>query len=190
MNHCRLARTEDAAAIQAIYAPIVRETAISFEYDPPDVAEMAARIRKVLVSRPWLVYRDQGRVLGYAYAGVFRERRAYDWSTEVSVYVHSEARGRGVGKELYATLFDVLRALNYRQAIAGATLPNEQSERLHEALGFTRIGVFPAVGYKFGQWHDVIFWALALHDFAAGAPPLINVNELVLRQDWKWLTNE
>ncbi|HEY0306254.1 MAG TPA: arsinothricin resistance N-acetyltransferase ArsN1 family B [Longimicrobiales bacterium] len=190
MNHCRLAQSDDAAAIQAIYAPIVRKTAISFEYDPPDVAEMAGRMSKVLATRPWLVYRAGGRVLGYAYASTFRERRAYDWSTEVSVYVHADARGRGVGKELYATLFDVLRALNYRQVIAGATLPNEHSERLHEALGFERIGIFPAVGYKFGKWHDVIFWALTLRDFVGEAPALINVNELLQRPEWEWLTSE
>jgi L-amino acid N-acyltransferase YncA len=190
MSHCRLAKTDDAAAIHAIYAPVVQNTAISFEYEVPDTAEIARRMDKVLASRPWLVYRDGADVLGYAYASTFRERRAYDWGVEVSVYVHADARGRGVGKELYATLFDVLRAQNYCQVIAGATLPNEQSERLHEAFGFTRVGVFPSVGYKFGKWHDVIFWALALREFPARAPGLININELVQRPEWQWLTSE
>ncbi len=187
MNACRLARPDDVAAIQAIYAPIVRDSAISFEYDPPDTAEIARRLQNVQASRPWLVYRAPEGILGYAYASTFRERRAYDWCVEVSVYVHGDARGQGIGKELYATLFRVLRALNYCQVIAGATLPNQPSERLHEAFGFTRAGIFPSVGYKFGKWHDVIFWSLALRDFPADAPQVINVNELVKEPEWQWL---
>jgi L-amino acid N-acyltransferase YncA len=190
MNACRLAQPADADAIQAIYAPVVRDTAISFEYEAPDTAEIARRMHKVQAARPWLVYRAGDGVLGYAYATTFRERQAYDWGIEVSVYVRADVRGRGVGKTLYATLFDVLRALNYCQVIAGATLPNEQSERLHESFGFTRVGVFPSIGYKFGRWHDVVFWALALRDFPATAPSLINVNELVKRPEWQWLTSE
>jgi phosphinothricin acetyltransferase len=176
--------------MQAIYAPVVRDTAISFEYEAPCITEMEARMAKVLASRPWLVYREGGEVLGYAYAGTFRERRAYDWSVEASVYVRADARGRGVGRTLYETLFEVLRAQNYCQVIAGATLPNDASERLHAALGFTRIGIFPSVGYKFGKWHDVIFWSLALRDVTGTAPGLINVNELVRQPEWRWLTSE
>jgi phosphinothricin acetyltransferase len=190
MSPCRLARLDDAAAIQAIYAPIVRETAISFEYDPPEAPEMSRRMARVLEQRPWLVYRDGGAVLGYAYASTFRERRAYDWGVEVSVYVRADVRGRGVGRQLYATLFDVLRALNYCQVVAGATMPNPESERLHGAFGFQRIGVFPSVGYKFGRWHDVIFWSLMLRSLPAVAPELINVNELVKEPEWQWLTSE
>ena len=188
--NCRLARTEDAAAIRAIYEPIVRETAISFEYDPPDVAEIERRMAQVLASRPWLVYRQHGGVLGYAYASTYRDRRAYDWNTEVSVYVHADARGRGVARELYATLFDVLRALGYRQVVAGATLPNPASERLHAGFGFRQLGVLPRAGYKFGLWHDVVFWYLPLSEAADAAADLINVHELVQQPGWAWLTSE
>jgi phosphinothricin acetyltransferase len=190
MNACRLARLEDAAAIQAIYAPVVRDTAISFEYDPPDVAEMERRLARVLASRPWLVYRSADGVLGYAYATAFRERRAYDWNVEVSVYVRADARGRGVARHLYGRLFQLLRALNYRQVVAGATLPNEASERLHASFGFQRLGVLPRAGYKFGVWHDVIFWFLPLHGPAHEAAEPINVNELVQRPEWAWLISE
>jgi L-amino acid N-acyltransferase YncA len=190
MNACRLARIEDAAAIQAIYAPIVRETAISFEYEPPDLAEMERRLSKVLARRPWLVCRAGHRVLGYAYATTYRERQAYDWNVEVSVYVHADARGRGVARELYGQLFQVLRALNYRQAVAGATLPNPASERLHASFGFQRMGVLPRAGYKFDAWHDVIFWYLPLEHSAQAAREIINVNDLVKQSEWQWLTSE
>lgn len=189
MHACRLARLDDAPAIQAIYEPVVRETAISFEYEPPDVAEMQRRMASVLAVRPWLVYRSAGEVLGYAYAAGFREPRAYDWTVEASVYVRADARGQGVARHLYGRLFHVLRALNYRQVIAGATLPNEASERLHASFGFQRMGVLPRAGYKFGGWHDVIFWYLPLPSWMEPARELINVNDLVKRAEWQWLTS-
>jgi phosphinothricin acetyltransferase len=188
MGTIRLARPGDAAEIRAIYAPIVRDTAISFEYEVPSVAEIEQRIARVLAAKPWLVHEEEGRVLAYAYASVFRERAAYNWSTEVSIYVDSSAQGRGIGRQLYATLFDVLRALGFQQAIAGATMPNAASERLHLNMGFTQVAHFPAVGYKFGRWHDTIFWALTLGPCPAAAPAIININELVQTAEWAWLT--
>jgi L-amino acid N-acyltransferase YncA len=190
MNHCRLAQFADAPAIQGIYAPVVRDTAISFEYEPPGVDEIARRMRKVMASRPWLVYEAERQVLGYAYANTFRERAAYDWGPEVSIYVRDDAQGRGIGRELYATLFDLLRALNYCQVWAGATYPNESSERLHKAMGFELVGRFPAAGYKFGKWHDTVFWRLALRDFPAEAPAIGNINELIQTAEWSWLKRD
>jgi L-amino acid N-acyltransferase YncA len=187
MSYCRLARFTDAPAIQAIYAPVVRETAISFEYEPPGVAEIERRMAKVLASRPWLVYEADGEVMGYAYASTFRERAAYDWGPEVSIYVKEGVQGRGIGRELYATLFDVLRALNYCQVWAGATSPNESSERLHRGMGFELVGRFPSAGYKFGKWHDTVFWRLPLRDFPVDAPRIGNINELIENSEWAWL---
>jgi phosphinothricin acetyltransferase len=188
MSECRLARLSDAAQIQAIYAPVVRDTPISFEYEPPDVAEIERRMAKVLASKPWLVYDEAGVVLGYAYASTFRERQAYDWGAEVSIYVHAEAQQRGIGRDLYATLFDVLRALNYCQVIAGATVPNPSSERLHESMGFKLAAHFPAIGYKFGRWHDTKFWYLTLRERPQVAPAIMNINELTETAEWAWLT--
>lgn len=187
MNECRLAKITDAPAIRAIYEPIVRDTAISFEYEVPTLEEMEARMRKVLDFRPWLVYETGGEVLGYAYGSTFRERRAYDWGVEVSIYVRPDAHGRGIGRTLYATLFDVLRAQNYCQAIAGATMPNEGSERLHRSMGFSEIARFPNIGYKFGRWHDVVFWSLRLRELPEVAPQLINIHELTKTSEWAWL---
>lgn len=159
----RLAGAADAAQINAIYAPVVRDTVISFELEPPGVDVIAARVRATLdAGFPWLVAEGAGRILGYAYASRHSERAAYDWSTDVSVYVHEEARGRGVGRALYTSLFAVLTLQGYHNAYAGATLPNPASVALHEAVGFREIGIYRSVGYKFGAWHDVIWWGRTL----------------------------
>lgn len=168
--HLRLATVADAPDVHAIYTPIVRETAISFEWDPPGIDEVADRIGRTLERFPWLVAvgaagadepatvttQHEG-VLGYAYATPYRSRVAYRWSTEVSVYVARVAQRRGVGRRLYSSLFALLRAQNYHIAYAGITLPNPSSVGLHDALGFERIGVFPHAGFKFGGWHDVLW---------------------------------
>ncbi|HUP88369.1 MAG TPA: GNAT family N-acetyltransferase [Longimicrobiales bacterium] len=181
----RLATPADAPQILDIYAPVVRETPISFEWEVPSADEIASRIEKVLAVRPWLVYEDEGRVLGYVYASVFRDRAAYQWGTEVSVYIDESARGRGLGCTLYTVLFDVLRAQNFITAIAGATVPNEATERLHLRMGFTEFGRYHSAGYKFGKWHDVVFWSLSLREYPAAPQPIIPISELDLK---KWLT--
>lgn len=169
MLSVRLATPEDAPAVAAIYAPVVRDTAISFEAEPPDGAEFARRIAAILPAQPWLVAEETGRVLGYAYAGPHRARVAYQWSVEPSVYVAAEGRGRGVGRALYAALLATLRAQGFANAYAGVTLPNAASLRLHEAFGFEPVGVFKRAGYKQDRWHDVWWGALALTE--AEAPP-------------------
>lgn len=158
----RLATPADGAAVAAIYAPVVRDTAVSFELDPPDADEMARRIAETLPQRPWLVCEDGGRVVGYAYAGAHRARAAYGWSVEPSVYVDAAARGRGVGRALYTALFGVLRAQGFANAYAGVALPNGPSLALHRAMGFETVGVFRRVGFKHGLWHDVWWGALDL----------------------------
>ena len=158
--HCiRVATLEDAPAIAAIYAPIVRETTISFELEAPSAEQMRARIEKTLQRLPWLVSIDGGGLVeGYVYASVHRDRPAYQWSVDVTAYVRADARRTGVGRRLYLALFDELRGLGYCQAFAGIALPNAASVGLHEALGFTPIGVYRNVGYKLGQWRDVGWW--------------------------------
>lgn len=158
----RLARPGDAEAVQAIYAPIVRHTTVSFEWEPPTPAELAARIERVLLQHPWLVLEQEGRVLGYAYATRARERAAYQWSAEVSVYVHPAVRRAGVGRALYGALLELLRLQGYCVAYAVVPLPNPGSVALHEALGFRRAAFLPAAGYKLGAWVDVGWWRLEL----------------------------
>ena len=169
MDRIRLARADDGAALAAIYAPAVAATAISFELDPPDAAEMARRVAAVLEYAPWLVLERGGAVTGYAYATPHRERAAYRWSVDTSVYVGEAHRGAGVGRALYERLLALLRAQGYYVAHAGITLPNPASVALHERLGFAPVGVYPAVGWKHGAWHDVGWWRLPLR--APDGPP-------------------
>lgn len=131
---------------------------------------MAGRIRARHPAYPWIVATAGDDIVGYAYAGPFSGRPAYDWSVETSVYVAEAARGRSVGKGLYASLFDILAAQGYRQALAGIALPNPASVALHERAGFAPIGMYRAVGWKFGSWHDVGWWQRGLADGETGPP--------------------
>jgi L-amino acid N-acyltransferase YncA len=156
--HIRLAQSDDAGAIQAIYAPVVTHTPISFETVEPTVEEMRQRIEKTLKDFPWLVYVDAGEVLGYAYASQHRVRAAYQWSVDVSAYIHERCRRQGIGRKLYMSLFELLRRQGFYNVFAGITLPNPASVALHEAMGMEAIGVYEKVGYKTGAWHDVGWW--------------------------------
>jgi len=148
--------------MQAIYAPVVEETVISFELVAPTVVEFGERIRAVTTHFPWLAAVGDGAVIGYAYASRHADRAAYRWSVDVSVYIATDWRGRGVGTALYRALFEELRSLGYVSAYAGITLPNPASVSVHEKLGFGHIGRFPNAGFKHGSWHDVGWWHLAL----------------------------
>lgn len=151
----RLAVPGDGAALAEIYQPAVADNATSFELEPPDGDEMARRAAKCMERTPWLVCERDGRVVGYAYGGMHRERAAYQWTAEVSAYVHHDYHKQGIGRALYTSLFAALVVQGYRNAVAGITLPNDASVALHTAAGFTPIGVYHGIGYKFGAWHDV-----------------------------------
>jgi phosphinothricin acetyltransferase len=151
----RDATPADAEACTAIYTPYVTDTSISFETVPPTGAQMAERIAGAQRSHAWLVLDDDGRVVGYAYGGPHKERAAYRWTAEVSVYVEVGRRRSGAGRALYRALFDRLAARGFRTLVAGMTLPNPASEGLHRALGFEPVGVYRRIGWKNGAWHDV-----------------------------------
>ena len=174
----RLACADDAAQVQAIYAPVVRDTAISFEVDPPDAAEMAGRIRATLTRLPWLVCERDREVVGFAYAARHRDRAAYRWSVDVSVYVDQQARGAGVGRSLYGSLLALLASQRFVAAHAGITLPNPASVGLHEALGFVPVGVYRAVGFKLGAWWDVGWWQRRLGELAVPPAPPVDLPDL------------
>jgi len=168
----RLATAADSPALADIYRPAVADSATSFELDPPDSAEMAQRVARIVERTPWLVCERDGVVLGYAYASPHRDRPAYQWSVEVSAYVHGDARRLGVARALYTSLLAALVVQGFRNAYAGVTLPNAASISLHTAVGFTPVGVFQGVGYKHGAWHDVAWFerALAPRDAAPTSP--------------------
>jgi L-amino acid N-acyltransferase YncA len=160
----RVADDGDGEVIAAIYAPYVLETAISFEELPPSGEEMAKRIAETLPTHPFLVFEENGAVLGYAYAGFHGARAAYRWSANVSAYVAIDAHRQGIGRALYTELFEHLRRQGFHSLFAGITLPNENSIGLHEAMGFTHLGTYREVGYKLGRWHDVGYWRLGLRN--------------------------
>lgn len=168
----RIASVDDAAAIAEIYAPYVRDTAISFEEAPPTAAEVAERIGSTLLTHPYLVFERNGAVCGFAYAGAHRARPAYRWSTDVTVYVARQARRSGIGRALYSELLALLVRQGFHMAFAGIALPNAGSVGLHESMGFVAIGVYPEVGFKFGAWHDVGWWRRRLGDGAPAADPV------------------
>jgi len=158
----RLATHADGPAVAAIYAPYVIGTAISFELEPPTGDVMAERIDLILERTPYLVAEVDGVVRAYAYAGRFRDRPAYDWTAETTVYVDRGMHRSGLGLATMAALLRILRLQGFRLVVAGVTLPNPASVGLHLALGFERVGEFPGVGWKDGRWHGVEFFTLQL----------------------------
>ena len=165
----RIANKDDSPALAEIYAPIVERTHISFELEPPDADEMGRRMAKALDKHVGLVAEEAGQVIGYAYASNYREKPAYRWSTETTIYVRDGIRTKGIGRSLYGALLRILRAQGYRRAFAGIALPNAASVGLHEALGFRHIGTNPEAGFKFGRWHDLGWWSFQLNS-RAGEP--------------------
>jgi L-amino acid N-acyltransferase YncA len=160
----------DAAACAAIYAPHVEASPTSFEERAPGAEGMAVRIERTSATHPWLVAEDGGEVLAYAYACRHRERPAYRWAADVSVYVAAGRHGRGIGRDLYEALFERLRRQRFQIACAGITLPSEASVALHRRLGFTEVGVYRRIGWKAGAWRDVGWYELELLP-AGDSPP-------------------
>jgi phosphinothricin acetyltransferase len=158
----RPATPADAQQIAAIYRPFCDESHISFEIPAPDPAEMASRIDRISRRFPWLVEEADGAIAGYAYASPHRERAAYRWAVEVTVYIHERFRGRGIGRALYTDLFARLRAQGLFKAYAGIALPNPASQGFHESMGFTLVGIYRKIGYKLGEWRDAGWWQLVL----------------------------
>jgi phosphinothricin acetyltransferase len=159
-----------AADCAAIYAPFVRDTAVSFEERPPAAGEFAQRIEQLSARYPWLVAEEDGAVVGYAYAAPHRDRASYRWAADVTVYIGEGWRGRGVGSALYTALLSLLKRQGVQTAIAGITLPNDASVALHERSGFVLVGVYPRIGWKLGAWHDVGWWELELVPASADPP--------------------
>lgn len=160
----RFAEENDAEELLGIYAPYVRETAITFEYDVPEVDEFRERIRKTLAKYPYIAAERDGEIVGYAYAGEFKSRAAYDWAVETSIYVKRGMGRGGIGKKLYCALENVLRAQNILNVNACVAYPEPDDEyltknsvRFHEHLGYRFVGRFNKCGFKFGRWYDMVW---------------------------------
>lgn len=158
MIKLRTATPLDARSLAKIYEYYVNNTTITFEYEAPDEAEFARRISTKLEGYPYLVAEEDGVPIGYAYASQFRERAAYAWSCELSIYINKNKRGFHIGEKLYGALEELLRAQNFTMLCAGITSPNEPSVAFHKKRGFSHIGTMDRIGFKFGGWHDVMWY--------------------------------
>ncbi len=164
MLKIRPATSKDASGILAIYAPFVKDTAVSFETVVPTIAEFEKRIETISESFPYLVCENDGNIVGYAYASKHRERTAYQWSVDLSIYIDPLYHRKRIATALYTALLAILKQQGYHAAFAGITVPNSASESFHKAFGFREAGVFEKVGYKHGQWRDVKWMQLDLRE--------------------------
>lgn len=164
MIEIRNAKPADAYRLLEIYDYYVRNTAITFEYDTPSLEEFTARIENTMKRYPYLVATVAGRIEGYAYAGVFKNRAAYDWSCETTIYIANDARKSGLGRMLYEALEEKLKTMGILNMYACIAYPDTEDEYLtknsaafHEHLGYTKVGEFHKCGYKFGRWYNMIW---------------------------------
>lgn len=166
MNNIRIrtAEPEDAAELLEIYAPYVRETAVTYEYTVPSREEFASRIRRTMEKYPYLVAEQDGEILGYAYAGAFHPRAAYAWDAEMSIYIKKDRKRSGIGKALYETLEKILAEQNILNVYACIACPEKEDEyltkdsiRFHERMGYRIVGEFPECAYKFGRWYGMVW---------------------------------
>ncbi|MGG5372786.1 phosphinothricin acetyltransferase [Enterococcus sp. AZ196] len=178
MIKIRVASPMDAASLVAIYAPYVLETTITFDYEVPSKEDFVKRIEKTVSSYPYLVAEEDGGILGYAYAHAYKDRAAYDWAVEVSVYVDREKRGNGAGKQLYCALEETLRKQNVAILTACITGGNQASIDFHEKLGYQEVANFPKIGFKFDQWHDVIWLQKFMMETEGNLPAFIPFSKL------------
>jgi len=158
----RACKPPDASQVCQIYNHYVRETVVTFEEIPVVEHDMAQRIAEVTERLPWLVWEQHGTIVGYAYATAWKARSAYRFSVESTVYLSQSFAGRGIGTQLYQALIADLRGRNVHCIVGGIALPNPASIALHEKLGFSKIGQFKEIGWKFGRWVDVGYWELVL----------------------------
>lgn len=181
----RTALVSDAQSLLAIYAPYIIKTAVTFEYEVPPLRDFQKRIENTLKQYPYLVAEEDGEILGYAYTGIFKDRAAYDWAAEVSVYVREDKRGLGAGGRLYAVLEEISRAQhiqNLNACIAYADTEDEYLTRdsvdFHSHLGYSMVGKFHQCGYKFGRWYDMMWMEKILGEHPADPEPVIAFPDL------------
>lgn len=173
----RMAVPEDAESLLAIYAPYIRETCITFEYEVPSVREFRSRMEEVLKSYPWLVCEQDGGPAAYAYAHRYMTRAAYQWDAELSVYTDRNRTGQGIGRALYTALMEILKLQNVKNVYGIVTSPNPPSEALHYAMGFSLMGVSRKTGFKQGHWIDVSWFERSIASLAEAPGPLLKMSE-------------
>ncbi len=161
----RMATLEDAAALLSIYQPYILNTAITFEYEPLTLEAFQKRMEHILVQFPWLVCEVEGEIVGYAYCSRFKERAAFDWDCECSVYIDEKYHRRGIATELYHKLFELVKEQGYYTIYSLITYSHQSSVELHKKFGFTEVGVYEKTGYKFDRWWDLLVMEKRLKSF-------------------------
>lgn len=174
-----LVQDSDASSIADIYRPYVEQTSISFEYEAPTPDEMLHRIRTITTDYPWLVCLEGNTIVGYAYASTHRHRTAYQWSVESAIYLSQTFHNKGLAPILYKTLFSLLKLQGLFTVLAGITIPNDKSVNFHKKMGFTHLGTYKNIGFKFGKWHDTQWFELPLNDYTLTPTPPKKFQEIV-----------
>lgn len=173
----RFANINDSEALLKIYEQYI-ETNITFEYVLPTKEEFTERIVEITKDYPYLVCEEDGQVIGYAYAHKDRERAAYQWNVELSIYIDKNFTSKGIGKKIYLTLMELLKLQGVKTAYGAVTSPNEKSERLHTSLGFKVLGTYHNTGYKHGAWHDVIWFEKEIGVYDNDPIPVSPIHEV------------
>ncbi len=179
-NGIRTANIEDSADILRIYAHYIINTAYTFEVDVPEISQFTKRVEEISKEYPFLVYVQDEKIVGYAYASKHKERAAYCYDVDVSVYLDIECVGAGIGTKLYNMLFEMLKKQGFYNAYAGITVPNERSVELHKKYGFEDIGVFKKTGYKFDKWHGVQWMGKTLQEHTVPPKKLLPAEKIEL----------
>lgn len=181
----RIATENDAEKLLEIYAYYVKNTAITFEYEVPSLDEFKKRIHKTLSKYPYLVSEQDGAILGYAYAGAFKERSAYDWAVETTIYIAKDARKKGLGRELYMALENALSLQNVINLNACIGYPDVEDEYLtknsasfHEHLGYRMVGEFHKCGYKFGRWYHMVWMEKFITEHPKNPASILSFDEI------------
>ncbi|MHB1152204.1 MAG: GNAT family N-acetyltransferase [Eubacteriales bacterium] len=174
----RFVREEDTADILSIYEPYIRDTTVTFECEVPSADEFRSRIQGISAVYPYIVCLIDGKTAGYAYANKQRDRAAYRWNAELSVYIGQSYQRIGIGKALYTCLIEILRLQHIQNVYGGVTSPNVSSEKLHECLGFEKLGTYHHTGCKFHTWHDVTWFERAIGSHEPEPKAFLPVREI------------
>lgn len=174
----QLIKEEDVSEVLEIYEPYILNTSITFEYEVPSLESFSERVAHYSYQFPWIVAKDQGKIAGYAYASTYREREAYSWCCELSVYLRHEYQGIDLGRTLYSALMDLLTLQGYYTVYGVISLPNEASIALHNRLGFSMEGIQKNCGFKHGTWHDTAIMSKSLQDYESPQAPPKPIHEL------------
>lgn len=175
----RMATLEDATDVYAIYEPYILNTAITFEYDPVPEEVFRRRMAAVLKQFPWLVCEKDGKILGYAYCARFKERAAFDWDCECSVYIDEKEHRKGIATMLYHKLFELVQKQGYYTIYALITYSHGTSIALHERFGFTNVGIYEKTGYKFGQWWGLLVMEKRIRFFEEEPHRPLTIHEIL-----------